>query len=277
MPEVFRSGVSGDLEILECRPEIESTRPAVLFVHGAFAGAWIWAEHFLPHFAAYGFPAYALSLRGHGLSHGRDGLAWHSLTDYVDDLETAIDTLGETPVLVGHSMGAAVVMKYLERAHAPAAALLAPVPPHGLLPASFTLAWSQPSLFAELNALLAGGAASLEALHRALFTGPMPADKLLVYQQRFQRESPRAIWDLTLFDLPRSWRMRRPPMLVLLAERDALFPLAQSQTAFAAIGLRAEVLDELGHAVMLEPGWQRAADRLILWLTTGEPSHPAAG
>jgi len=35
MREVLRSGVLGELEILECRPEIETTRPALLFVHGA--------------------------------------------------------------------------------------------------------------------------------------------------------------------------------------------------------------------------------------------------
>jgi non-heme chloroperoxidase len=270
MPEVLRSRASAELEILECRPEVETARPALLFVHGAFAGAWVWAEHFLPYFAACGFPAYALSLRGHGESHGREALTWAGLADYVDDLETAIDALADAPVLVGHSMGALVVMKYLERAQAPAAALLAPVPPHGLLPASLSLAVSQPSLFAELNALLASGRASLEALHKALFAGPVPAEKLVAYHRRFQRESPRAIWDMTLFDLPQSWRMRRPPMLVLLAERDALFPLGQSRAGFAAIGLRIEVLDELGHAVMLEPGWQRAADRLIRWLTGGE-------
>jgi non-heme chloroperoxidase len=270
MPEVLRSSVLAELEILECRPAIESARPALLFVHGAFAGAWIWAEHFLPYFAANGFPAYALSLRGHGASHGRDGLAWHSLADYVDDLEAAIDALADAPILVGHSLGAAVVMKHLERASAPAAALLAPVPPHGLLPASFTLALSQPSLFAELNALLGNGEASLEAVHKALFAGPLPAEKLVAYRQRFQHESPRAIWDLTLFDLPQTWRMRRLPMLVLLAERDGLFPLAQSRAAFAAAGLRTDVLEELGHAVMLEPGWQRAADRLILWLRGAE-------
>jgi hypothetical protein len=59
-------------------------------------------------------------------------------------------------------------------------------------------------------------------------------------------------------------------MLVLLAERDALFPLEQSRTGFAAIGLRTEVLEEVGHAVVLEPGWQRAADRLVRWLTGGD-------
>lgn len=265
--QVLRSALSAQLEILECQPEIETPRPSLLFVHGAFAGAWIFAEHFLPYFAAAGFPAYALSLRGHGASFGRDALAWHSLADYVDDLEAVVEALDPAPVLVGHSMGAVVVMKYLERAHASAAALLAPVPPQGLLAASLTLALSAPRLLIELNTLLGSGRASLEALHKALFAGPVPAEKLVEYHHRFQRESQRAIWDLTLFDLPQSWRMRRPPMLVLLAERDALFPVEQSRTGFAAIGLRTEVVEELGHAVMLEPGWQRAADRLVHWLT----------
>jgi len=267
MPEVLRSAVSGGLEVLECRPDIATARPPLLFVHGAFAGAWTFAEHFLPYFAANGFAAHAVSLRGHGASFGRDALAWASLADFVDDLEATIDELGEAPVLVGHSMGAAVVMKYLERAAVPAAALLAPVPPQGLFAASLTLALSKPSLLVELNAMLANGRASLEVLHKALFAGPMAVEKLADYYPRFQGESQRAIWDLTLFDLPQTWRMQRPPMLVLLAERDALFPVAQSRLGFAAIGLRTEVLEELGHAVILEPGWQRAADRLIRWLT----------
>jgi len=104
-------------------------------------------------------------------------------------------------------------------------------------------------------------------LHKALISGPVPADDLVRYYHQFQRESQRAIWDLTLFDLPQSWRMHRPPMLVLLAERDALLPVAASRAGFAAIGLRTEVVEEVGHAMILEPGWQRAADRLIRWLT----------
>ncbi len=267
MPAVLRSALSARLEILEALPGVETARPPLLFVHGAFAGAWTFAEHFLPYFAAHGFPSYALSLRGHGASYGRDSLTWASLADFVEDLEEAVAAIGGTPVLVGHSMGALVVMKYLERATAPAAALVAPVPPHGLLPASLTLAFAQPALLVELNAMLATGRASMDAMHRALFAGPLPAEKIVEYYPRFQTESQRAIWDMTLFDLPLGWRMQRPPMLVLLAERDALFPLAQSRAGFAAIGLRTETLADVGHAVVLEPGWQRAADRLVGWLT----------
>jgi non-heme chloroperoxidase len=264
--EVLRSSLSARLEILECRPRIESPLPPVLFVHGAYAAAWTWGEHFLPHFAAQGFPAYAVSLRAHGRSYGREGLAWASIADYVDDLAETIDALEDVPVLVGHSMGAMVIMKYLERETVPAAALLAPVPPQGLLPASLALALGRPGLFAEMNSMMTRGQASLEAMHKALFAGPLPADRLLDYYGRFQRESQRAIWDMTLFNLPLAWLMSRPPLLALLAERDALFPLEQSRAGFAAIGVRTEVLDEMGHAVMLEPAWQRAADRVIGWL-----------
>jgi non-heme chloroperoxidase len=169
MQDVLRSALSARLEILEAHPEVETARPPLLFVHGAFAGAWTFAEHFLPYFAAHGFPSYALSLRGHGASYGRDALTWASLADFVEDLEEAVAAIGETPVLVGHSMGAVVVMKYLERAEAPAAALIAPVPPHGLLPASLTLAIARPGLLVELNSMLATGRASMDAMHKALF------------------------------------------------------------------------------------------------------------
>jgi non-heme chloroperoxidase len=264
--EVLRSALSARLEILECQPQIESPRPPVLFVHGAYAAAWTWAEHFMPHFAARGHSAYALSLRGHGASAGRDALEWASLADYVEDLGEAIDALDTPPVLVGHSMGAMVIMKHLERESAPAAALVAPVPPHGLFPSSFMLALGRPGLFGELNGLMARGTASVGAMQSALFAGPLPAEQLLDYYGRFQRESQRAIWDMTLFNLPLAWRMNRPPMIALLAARDALFPVEASRAGFAAIGVRAEVLDDVGHAVMLDRGWQRAADRIVGWL-----------
>jgi len=114
--------------------------------------------------------------------------------------------------------------------------------------------------------MMTRGEASVEALQQALFGGPLPIERLMAYYGRFQRESQRAIWDMTLLNLPVAWLMNRPPLLALLAERDALFPLAQSRAGFAAIGVRTEVLEEVGHAVMLETGWQRAADRVIGWL-----------
>ena len=52
------------LDVGHCTPE----HPAPLvFVHGAWHGAWCWDEHFLGHFAAKGYRAIALDLRGYGM------------------------------------------------------------------------------------------------------------------------------------------------------------------------------------------------------------------
>lgn len=91
----------------------------------------MWADTFMPFLADAGYPCYAVSLRGHGGSHGRGQIDWHSIADYVDDVTMAIDWLEQEPVLVGHSMGGFIVQKYLEHHTAPAAVLLCSVPRRG--------------------------------------------------------------------------------------------------------------------------------------------------
>ncbi len=73
------------LELLERRPAKPRLKTPVLFVHGAYTGAWCWEDYFLPYFAEQGIHAFAVSLRGHGRSEGRQMLAATSLADYVDD------------------------------------------------------------------------------------------------------------------------------------------------------------------------------------------------
>jgi len=270
MTRDIRAGAGGRLELLEAAPNAStraSTYPhPVLFLHGAFTGAWCWAEHFLPHFAEHGFACYALSFRGHGASHGRDSLMSSGIQDYVEDVFEAVNRIGRPPVLVGHSMGGFVAQKYLEDAPIPGMALLAPVPPQGLLASQLQLALQNPSLFAEMNTLLSRGRASPAALQKALFHGPVEADKLVEWFRHTQAESQRAIWDMTLFALPWLWRLNRAPLLWLAAENDALVPIEQMRIGAGMIGGRVEVIPGLGHAMMLESGWRTVADRVIEWL-----------
>jgi pimeloyl-ACP methyl ester carboxylesterase len=258
------------LEIIEASPPKGGGARPLLFVHGAFAGAWCWSEHFLPYFAKQGFRACAVSLSGHGGSPGRERLDWLSIADYVRDLEQAVGSVGGNPVIVGHSMGGFVVQKYLERATAPGVVLMASVPPQGLLSASITLAFSNPGLFADVNSMMHHGRASLESLQHALFGSPVAADKLLAYYRQMQPESQRAMWDMTFFDLPRLRRERCPPMLVLGAERDILVPPAEVEQAARAYGTEAEIFLGMGHVMMLEADWQKVADRIIEWVRAGE-------
>ena len=117
--------------------------PPLLFVHGAYVGGWCWAENFLPYFAELGYRTHAIDLYRH--SRGRLRFTPHaSLSDYIEEIESSIASLGESPVLIGHSMGGYLVQKYIAQRSAPAAILMASVPPQGLLPATAWLALTNP-------------------------------------------------------------------------------------------------------------------------------------
>src|SRR5512146_589692 len=101
------------LEVRKRLPAGESHRPPLLFVHGGYCDAWFWEPYFLPWFAARGYPAYALSLRGHGASGGRESLFVAGIDDYAVDVTRVASGLPAQPILVGHSMGAAVVERLI--------------------------------------------------------------------------------------------------------------------------------------------------------------------
>ena len=48
------TGEGPALELVEAFPDSQATGAPLLFVHGAFSGAWCWAERFLPFFARVG-------------------------------------------------------------------------------------------------------------------------------------------------------------------------------------------------------------------------------
>lgn len=264
------------LEVLH-RPPAGKARPQpLLFVHGAYTGAWCWDEHFLPFFAQHGYSAHAVSLSGHGGSEGRDMLDSLRLHDYVDDVADTMANLPAAPVLIGHSMGGLVVQKVLERMSAPGAALLCSVPPHGLAPSMLSMMLRQPALLLALNAILGGREPELEQVRAALFHQPVDDTRLLRYVRRCQPESMRALWDMTAFDLPHTRRMRTVPLLVAGAGEDRLIPPDEVEAGARTLGMTATIFPGLGHAVMLERDWQPVAQHVLDWLEalpqTGNPT-----
>jgi len=253
----------------------------LLFVHGANAGAWVWEEHFLPFFARHGYNAHALSLRGHGKSSGAEALRWTSLADYKADLAQAIEQLGGAAVLIGHSMGATVILKYLQKQQASAAVLMAPVPVEGVLESSLLLAWRDPGLFWEMSLVQAVGpaAGSHAAMRRALFANSTPDSLIRPYLKHGQAESPRVIVDMMGLDLPRVDRILTTcaamPFLVCGAEQDALFPRRLVQETAQALGAVTRFFP-MGHAMMLEPNWEEASTCIHQWLQTLGLSSVAA-
>jgi pimeloyl-ACP methyl ester carboxylesterase len=256
------------LEVITRAPTGNPRPTPLLFVHGSYSGAWVWDRHFLPFFAAQGYEAQALSLRGHGTSAGRELLPSCRLRDYVADLEQVAAALPRPPVLIGHSMGGMVVQKVLHRRRVPAAVLMAPVPPHGLLGSLLGMAMTNPVLYREMAWAQALGPRSVNAwaVRRALFSDDTPDDEVRRYLDRFQPESTLVILDLLGLDLPPSRPRLALPVLVLGAANDGfVFPGALAATA-GTYGTRPEVLPEIAHAMMLDHGWERVARRILDWL-----------
>ena len=123
--------VSPKLEVISRLRSGLRHAPPILFVHGAWHGAWCWDEFFLSYFAAHGFEVHTLSLRGHGASEGRTQLHRSRIRHYVEDVAAVVAGFSSAPILVGHSMGGFVVQKFLETQSSPAAFLLASIPPAG--------------------------------------------------------------------------------------------------------------------------------------------------
>ena len=254
------------LDLISRYPDATPKPTPLLFVHGSFSDARVWDENFLPWFARRGWPAYAVSLSGHGRSRQREHLDSYSIDDYVRDVAEVAARLPAPPVLVGHSMGGMVVQKYLEQYDAPAAVLMSAVPPQGLMGSAFGLMFKRPHLLSDLNRIMSGNDVDIDSLREALFHQPVAADDLERYYRLSQPESHRAIWDMSLFNLPQPARMHRVPMLILGAEHDALIPPDQVHMTAVTYGRQAEIFSGVGHGMMLERDWEKVAIRIADWL-----------
>ena len=256
------------LEVISRRPAGTAHPTPLLFVHGAYSGAWVWDQHFLPYFAARGYAAHAVSLRGHGRSEGKERLLFARLRDYVADVEQVMASLDRPPVLIGHSMSGLVVQKILHRQPVPAAVLMASSPPHGMIPSMFGMAFTNPGLFRELALVQAFGPDSVDGMNvrQALFSDDTREEDVVRYMHRFQPESTLIVLDLMNLDLPPSTPSLDVPVLVLGAADDRfVFAGAIAATA-ATYRTEAEIFPKMAHAMMLDHRWAKVADRIAAWL-----------
>jgi len=257
-----------NLEIVSKQPRERLHPTPLLFVHGAWHGAWCW-ENFLPYFAEHGYEAHAFSLRGHGKSEGRKGVRWYSTNNYVADLTRVVDGLSTPPVLIGHSMGGFIVQKYLEKRNAPAGVLLASIPTAGIVGMALRMLKRHP--VATLKGLLLLHPwyfVSTPALAKDyFFSDDFPDQKFLEYYAHIQPESIRMALEAAVLRLPRPWRVKTP-LLVLGAENDRVFTVAEQQKTARAYHTEATIFSHMAHDMMLEIGWKAVADRILNWLNS---------
>lgn len=255
------------LEIIEQPALSDPHSTPILFVHGAWHAAWCWADYFMPYFAQHGYTSYAVSLRGHGQSEGRERLRWTSIADYVSDVARVVDQMDSPPVLVGHSMGTVIVRKYLESHQAPAAVLLAILSPASVLRASLRVARRHPLQFLKTNLAMTmfHVVGTPQLAQDALFSPDMPQDQVKKHFSRLQNESYRAYLDMLGLSRPRPDRVKTP-LLALGGAGDSLISPREISATARAYGAKADFFANMAHDMMLEAGWRDVADRILGWL-----------
>ncbi|ACL23596.1 alpha/beta hydrolase [Chloroflexus aggregans] len=240
------------LEWITAQPQRALDTPPVLLIHGAWHGAWCWAERALPDLAARGLTAHAISLRGHGAS---PPARWSTtICDYVADVYAAITALAQPPLLVGHSAGGYVAQLLMTGRCRPSPTLAGVV----LLcsspvssPAYFLRRWREGAQMVDIRALLRRDPAAVRA---ALFRPDIPPADLERYRQQLVAEPP-LVTMTSMLVRPRP-TICRTPVLVIAAGQDAIFDIPAQQALAAAYHAELLVVPDAPHDVMLDPAWR---------------------
>lgn len=260
-----------DLELISRQPEAPTDRPHLLFVHGAFHGAWCWDEHYLPWFAGQGWPAHALSLRGHGESGGAERMRTFTLETYCDDVIETIRRIGAPVILVGHSMGGVVAERVYHRSQDVAGLVFfasSPLKPAGAVVRKL-LGMRPISL---LLGQLTGNPARLRyAMEPSFLPDEMSPAERARHLSRLSLESPQALAEIFRREPMRVAEGDTRPVLVLGGEQDWSIPPAEHEALALQYGAPFAMCPG-AHDLMLDPNWQASAEALRDWLEAHFPA-----
>lgn len=233
----------------------QDQRPSLLFLPGAYHGAWCYA-HYLAYFAERGWGSHALDYPGHG------ALAAHP------DTAQTIAALGASAIkarqhiagpviVVGHSMGALPALLCATHTQVSAVVLLAPSPPANLPGAQ--------GLPAVPAGVMRPAPAAAEIRQRFLALAPDYDVSSVI--QRLNAESPQVLNDRYLLRQAIAPAGIAVPGLCLEAGLDTQdrHPPGQDRAVADFFGFEHQLLAQHPHCMMYAPDWQSSAQTLERW------------
>lgn len=256
------------LEFIETSSRSAPGAP-IFLLHGAFGGAWMWAERFLPYFAAQGRYAAAVSLRGHGKSHGRDRSRPARLNDYLSDVCRAIDEFAEPPIILAHSLGALLAQRLLGRIDIRALVMLAPLPPEGLMFLGPWLFATKPRTWLDMvNAMLGSRDApeNRDGARHIVFSKHFSPAEARRYASLMVAEGSQALMEAHVPQPIISAHLLRIPSLVIAGGDDPLVGYAATLRTAAYHGAHHICARDSGHLLPIEPGADWTASRVLEWI-----------
>lgn len=248
------------IRVLHTAP-VQITHPAsLLLVHGGCHGAWCW-DKYLPYFASKGWDCHALNWRGRGgsVQLAETEAVSRPLEFVAEDIAAVAATFAIPPVVVAHSMGGLVTLKFAESNVYTGLVLITPVLPGEVSPAPIDLVFDPGELW---------GPPPLDLAKLLFFTAATEEDARR-YHSLLVAESPRAV-EQAVSDRRVSIDPVKisGPILVVAAEKDVLCPPEEVRRLANLLGADYRYAFGLGHGVMMAHDWEQIAQTIHRWLTT---------
>ena len=236
-------------------------------------GAWCWRSNLLPYFRDQGYESYALDFRGRGKLNNTLLLNAPGLNDFVAELARFIETLSAPPIIIAHSMGGLISMKYLSGAgpanlkpRAKGLAMMSAIPPDGVYNSALKLLFEHPLKLTKYTGMVLYPFLRFFASPPAgLFSDRVDDRVKRNCIHRLHGESPYALFDIVRQKLDIE-RIKKTPLLVMGAAGDELiFPEDVERTA-RTLGVEPIIFPYMGHLLMLEPDWGMIARQIENWI-----------
>src|SRR5574341_98850 len=272
MPPIVNRTLENGIERVTVTPSERRFRTPILMQHGMWHAARTW-EGWQHLFAGWGWESHAISLPGHGGSPVQRPIRWCTLDYYLRFLADQAQRVthesgGQPPVLMGHSMGGALVQWYLKQRDddLPAAVLVAPwrrslmidtvlnhlrVDFAGTILSGLTLT-ATPAVRNPQVAARALIGPDAPITPEALFTHLGPESLLVLFQHNPPFWSP-----------PESVRT---PILWIAAAQDAFRPLRDPRGDAQAYRAAYLSVPGAGHNLMMERSAEQTACAIHEWL-----------
>lgn len=230
--------------------EVRRDRPALVFVHGGYMGAWAFTA-FLRYFDQRGIPSAAVDCRGHGGLPQDPSFAAAGVMDFARDVAAAASQFAVSPILLGHSLGALTVGVAMGQCGVSGLGLLAPSPPGQLSGASQVPLVPENCLRLPPARLMQGhGGEAQSSRLRARLCSESPIALNDRYGLRVTSADPRGV-----------------PAICVAAGRDdpERHPPGQDQSVGDFFGAENHILPHAPHCFMMAPDWQDGAALLADW------------
>ncbi|HED35437.1 MAG TPA: alpha/beta hydrolase [Gammaproteobacteria bacterium] len=254
------------IEKVVLKPVQANKLPPILLVHGAWHAAWCW-EVFAQALNQKGYEVHYFSLPGHGgTSLNKASLNDYSLNEYVAFLSDRIDEIQPAPIVIGHSMGGALLQIYLQNKKLPGAVLLASIPRYGTLSLIARIGMRYPRTLIK-SILMYKSEVIVESAARSrelFYSADNPVDYRRT-QKLLGPESMKILLQLMWYGTFKKIK-HETPVYVIAGDRDKITSVPEQQQLAQYLNAKLTIIEGQAHCLMLEPKYKELINYVDKWV-----------